>query len=56
MSELAPIHPATVVPTVKKIGERQNQNKREKQAEDDSQHTAQTQSDDQPAQHVDEIV
>ena len=54
MSELAPIKPSTPVPAVKKIG--QNQNKREKQAEDDSTYAEHTKAGDQPDQHIDEIV
>lgn len=58
MSELTPINPSPVVPTIKKIGreQRQNQHKRKKQAEDDATLVEQTQAHDQPAQHIDEIV
>jgi len=56
MSELAPIHPSPAVPVVKKVGKRRNQNKREKQAEEDAVPVEQAAADDQPVQHIDEIV
>ena len=56
MSELAPIKPSTPVPAVKKIGQKHNQNKREKQAEDNSTYAEHTEAGDQPDQHIDEIV
>lgn len=60
VSELTPIHPSPAVPNVKKIrrDRRRNNNadKRERAAGDDLFADKSSQQNDEPAQHVDEIV